>query len=270
VGQAGAIAPLCVLLRSGSATTMLQAAAALSALSEQPEYQSAIVKGGAIAPLVRLLRVGQVADAQAAASIAIANVCATSAAAQEASAAELEAARSEIRRLISLLEAGSDEASALREALARSAEETAAVRKAAEQAQAVLQHEMLAQQERAALELGRERQQAKETLNQLLAEQLNETRAMTAEFQKAQALLRMEGCSYRLREVARSPFAYVYELDPPQRQQVARCCRIQDDQACERLTELLLEAGKNRAASCRSSSQSSGGWPLASMDWNTR
>ena len=24
------------------------------------------------------------------------------------------------------------------------------------------------------------------------------------------------------------------------------------------------------AASCRSSSQSSGGWPLASMDWNTR
>jgi len=110
-------------------------------------------------------------------------------AAQEASAAELEAARSEIRRLISLLEAGSDEASALREALARAAEETAAVRKAAEQAQAALQHEMLAQQERAALELGRERQQAKETLDQLLAEQLNETRAMTAEFQKAQALL---------------------------------------------------------------------------------
>jgi hypothetical protein len=63
------------------------------------------------------------------------------------------------------------------------------VRKAAEQAQAALQHEMLAQQERAALELGRERQQAKETLDQLLAEQLNETRAMTAEFQKAQALL---------------------------------------------------------------------------------
>ena len=50
-------------------------------------------------------------------------------------------ARSEIRRLISLLEAGSDEASALREALARAAvEETAAVRKAAEQAQAALQH----------------------------------------------------------------------------------------------------------------------------------
>jgi hypothetical protein len=70
-------------------------------------------------------------------------------------------------------------------------------------------------------------------------------------FQKAQARLRMEGCSYRLREVARSPFAYVYELDPPQRQQVARCCRIQDDEACERLTELLLEAGKNRAAGGR-------------------
>jgi hypothetical protein len=48
--------------------------------------------------------------------------------------------------------------------------------------------------------------------------------------------------------VARSPFAYVYELDPPQRQQVVRCCRIQDDEACERLTELLLEAAKNRAA----------------------
>ena len=70
-------------------------------------------------------------------------------------------------------------------------------------------------------------------------------------FQKAQARLRMEGCSYRLREVARSPFAYVYELDPPQRQQVARCCRIQDDEACERLTELLLEAGKNRASGGR-------------------
>jgi hypothetical protein len=48
--------------------------------------------------------------------------------------------------------------------------------------------------------------------------------------------------------VARSPFAYVYELEPPQRQHVARCCRIQDDEACERLTELLLEAGRNRAA----------------------
>jgi len=67
-------------------------------------------------------------------------------------------------------------------------------------------------------------------------------------FQKAQARLRMEGCCDRLREVARSPFAYVYELDPPRRQQVARCCRIQDDEACERLTELLLEAAKNRAA----------------------
>jgi hypothetical protein len=67
-------------------------------------------------------------------------------------------------------------------------------------------------------------------------------------FQKAQARLRMEGCCYRLRAVARSPFAYVYELEPPQRQQVARCCRVQDDDACDRLTELLLEAGKDRAA----------------------
>ena len=50
-------------------------------------------------------------------------------------------------------------------------------------------------------------------------------------FQKAQARLLMEGCCYRLREVARSLFAYVYELDQPQRQQVARCCRIQDDEA---------------------------------------
>lgn len=33
----------------------------------------------------------------------------------------------------------------------------------------------------------------------------------------------MEGCCYRLREVA-------------------RCCRIQADEACERLIELLLEA----------------------------
>ncbi len=57
----------------------------------------------------------------------------------------------------------------------------------------------------------------------------------------------MEGGCYRLREVA-LPFAYVYELDPPQRQQVGRCCRIQDDEACERLTDLLLEAARNRAA----------------------
>ncbi|MFM7361997.1 MAG: hypothetical protein ACKO25_09275, partial [Cyanobium sp.] len=67
-------------------------------------------------------------------------------------------------------------------------------------------------------------------------------------FEKAQARLRLEGCCFRLRQVARSPFVYVYELDPPQRQQVARCCRIQDDEACERLTELLLDAGRNRAA----------------------
>ena len=113
VGQAGAIAPLCVLLRSGSATTMLQAAAALSALSEQPEYQSAIVKGGAIAPLVRLLRVGQVADAQAAASIAIANVCATSAAAQEASAAA-----GAIPLLIGMLREGGSSQTAAARALA--------------------------------------------------------------------------------------------------------------------------------------------------------
>lgn len=67
-------------------------------------------------------------------------------------------------------------------------------------------------------------------------------------FQRAQARLRMEGCCYRFRAVARSPFAYVYELDPPQRHQVARCCRIQDDEACDRLTELLLQAWKDPAA----------------------
>lgn len=32
----------------------------------------------------------------------------------------------------------------------------------------------------------------------------------------------MEGCCYRLRSVARSPFADVDGLEPPQRQQVAR------------------------------------------------
>lgn len=66
-------------------------------------------------------------------------------------------------------------------------------------------------------------------------------------FQKAQARLRMEAAA-RLREVPCSPLAHVYELEPPQRQHVARCCRIQDDEACERLTVLLLEAGRNRAA----------------------
>ena len=34
-------------------------------------------------------------------------------------------------------------------------------------------------------------------------------------FQKAQARLRMEGCYYRLREVARSPFVYDHEPEPP-------------------------------------------------------
>jgi hypothetical protein len=67
-------------------------------------------------------------------------------------------------------------------------------------------------------------------------------------FQKAQARLRMEGCCYRIRAVSRSPFVYVYELDPPHRHQVARSCRIHDDQACERLTELLMQAGKDRGA----------------------
>jgi hypothetical protein len=65
-------------------------------------------------------------------------------------------------------------------------------------------------------------------------------------FHKAQARLRMEGCCYRIRAVSRSPFVYVYELDPPHRQQVARGCRIQDDQACERLTDVLLDASKDR------------------------
>ncbi len=67
-------------------------------------------------------------------------------------------------------------------------------------------------------------------------------------FQRAQARLRMEGCCYRLRQVARSPFAYVYELTPPRRQQAAACCPVQDDAACERLLDLLMQAGRDRAA----------------------
>ena len=86
IGKAGAIPNLCALLRSGSAKTMLQCAAALSQLSEQLEHQQQIVKGGAITPLVKLLRAGGVADAQAAASITIANVCSNSAEAQNQSA----------------------------------------------------------------------------------------------------------------------------------------------------------------------------------------
>jgi len=66
-------------------------------------------------------------------------------------------------------------------------------------------------------------------------------------FQRVQARLRLEGCCYRVREVPRSPYAYVYELAPPRRQQAAPCCPIQDDEACERLLELLLAAGRDRA-----------------------
>lgn len=61
----------------------------------------------------------------------------------------------------------------------------------------------------------------------------------------------MEGCCYRLRQVACSPFAYVYELTPPRRQQAATCCPVHDDAACERLLDLLLQAGRDRAAGGR-------------------
>lgn len=59
----------------------------------------------------------------------------------------------------------------------------------------------------------------------------------------------MEGCCYRLRQVSGSPFAYVYyELAPPRHQQAVTWCPVQDDGACEQLLELLLQAGKERAA----------------------
>lgn len=67
-------------------------------------------------------------------------------------------------------------------------------------------------------------------------------------FQKSQARLRMEGCCYRLRQVSGSPFAYVYELTPPRHQQAVTWCPVHDDGACEQLLELLLQAGKERAA----------------------
>jgi hypothetical protein len=48
--------------------------------------------------------------------------------------------------------------------------------------------------------------------------------------------------------VSGSPFAYVYELTPPRHQQAVTWCPVHDDGACEQLLELLLHAGKERAA----------------------
>ena len=50
IGKAGAISHLCMLLRSGGAKTMLQAAAALSSLSELPEHHTRPSCRGARSP----------------------------------------------------------------------------------------------------------------------------------------------------------------------------------------------------------------------------
>lgn len=61
-------------------------------------------------------------------------------------------------------------------------------------------------------------------------------------FEQAQLRLRLAACRYRIKAVGRSPFVQVYEARPPRRQQAARGYRIDDDRACQALSDILLAA----------------------------
>jgi hypothetical protein len=61
-------------------------------------------------------------------------------------------------------------------------------------------------------------------------------------FSQAQLRLQAPGCRYRIKRVARSPYVQVYDTCPPRRQQSARGYRIEDEQACWDLVEVLLRA----------------------------
>jgi hypothetical protein len=61
-------------------------------------------------------------------------------------------------------------------------------------------------------------------------------------FSQAQLRLQAAGCRYRIKQASRSPYIQVYDTLPPRRQQAARAFRLDDDQACWDLAELLLRA----------------------------
>jgi hypothetical protein len=61
-------------------------------------------------------------------------------------------------------------------------------------------------------------------------------------FGQAQLRLQAAGCPYRIKRVDRSPYVQVYETHPPRRQQSARGFRVEDEEACWSLVEVLLRA----------------------------
>jgi hypothetical protein len=61
-------------------------------------------------------------------------------------------------------------------------------------------------------------------------------------FGQAQLRLQAAGCRYRIKRVDRSPYVQVYETHPPRRQQSARGYRVEDEEACWSLVEVLLRA----------------------------
>lgn len=67
-------------------------------------------------------------------------------------------------------------------------------------------------------------------------------------FHVAQLRLRAMACSYRVKASGRSPYVQVYEAVPPRRQRAARCFRLDDDEACLRLADLLEEAHQDLVA----------------------
>jgi hypothetical protein len=67
-------------------------------------------------------------------------------------------------------------------------------------------------------------------------------------FLRAQLRLRDMACSYRVKAAGRSPYVQVYEAVPPRRQRAARCFRLDDDEACLQLADLLEQAHENLLA----------------------
>lgn len=66
-------------------------------------------------------------------------------------------------------------------------------------------------------------------------------------FTQAQLRLQAAGCRYRIKQAPRSPYIQVYDTLPPRRQQAARGYRVDDDQACWDLAELLLRVHERGA-----------------------
>lgn len=61
-------------------------------------------------------------------------------------------------------------------------------------------------------------------------------------FTQAQSRLRLAGCRYRILQRSNSPYVSVYDTVPPRPRRAARRFRVDDDQACQELADLLLQA----------------------------